>query len=66
MKQFQLIEERFIGKIPQKLLNVMQNLAILLSKITAFFLISNRVVDDILLLVLSVVRFFVILMWLPS
>ena len=54
MKQFQLIEEGFIGKIPQQLLNVMQNLAILLSKITGFFLISNRVVDDILLLVLRI------------
>ena len=31
MKLFQLIEEGFIAKYPQKLLNFVQNLAILLS-----------------------------------
>ena len=54
MKLFQLIEEGFIAKCPQKLLNFVQNLAILLSKTTGFCLMSNRVVEDILLMVLRI------------
>ena len=54
MKLFRLIEEGFIAKCPQKLLNFVQNLAILLSKTTGFCLMSNRVVEDILLMVLRI------------
>jgi len=54
MKLFHLIEEGFIAKCPQKLLNFVQNLAILLSKTTGFCLISNRVVEDNLLMVLRI------------
>ena len=54
MTLFQLIEEGFIAKFPQKLLNIVQNLAILLSRTTGFCLMSNRVVEDILLMVLRI------------
>ena len=54
MKLFQLIEEGFITKFPQKLPNFVQNLAILLSKTTGFCLMSNRVVEDILLMALRI------------
>ena len=54
MKLFQLIEEGFIAKCPQKLLNFVQNLAILLSKTTGFCRMSNRVVEDILLMVIRI------------
>ena len=54
MKLSQLIEEGFIAKFPQKLLSFVQNLAILQSKTTGFCLLSNRVVEDILLVVLKI------------
>ena len=57
MKLFQLIEEGFIAKFPQKLLSFVQNLAILQSKTTGFCLLSNRVVEDILLMVLRMLPF---------
>ena len=52
MQLFQLIEEGLIAQFPQKLLNFVPKLPILLSKTTRFCLISNRVVEDILLMVL--------------
>jgi len=54
MKLLQLSEDGSIAKCPQNLLNFVQNLAILLSKTTGFCLMSNRVVEDILLIALRI------------
>ena len=54
MKLFQPIEEGFIAKCPQTLMNFVQTLAILLSKTTGICLMSNLIVENILLMVLRV------------
>ena len=54
MKILRLIEEGRIAKSPQKLLNFVRDLAILLSKTTGFCLISTRVVRVLLVILAAI------------